>query len=89
MLISGAALEGCTTHSVAGHSVRDGAPQTGPSAFAPACVNGHLMILRGHSTEWKMCRSVERGSTCRSKQRGWPCIHTTGGEGCERFTHRA
>lgn len=35
MLISGAALEDCTTHSVAGHSVRDGAPQTGPSAFAP------------------------------------------------------
>lgn len=35
MLISGVALEDCTTHSVAGHSVRDGAPQTGPSAFAP------------------------------------------------------
>lgn len=35
MLISGAALEGCTTHSVTGHNVRDSAPQTGPSAFAP------------------------------------------------------
>lgn len=35
MLASGAALEGCTAHSVAGHGVRDGAPQTGLSAFAP------------------------------------------------------
>lgn len=35
MLTSGAVLEGCTTHSVAGHGVRDGAPQTGPSTFAP------------------------------------------------------
>lgn len=65
------------------------APPPLPLLLSPCQCEWTFNDLAGHSIEWKMCRSVERGSTCRSKQRAWLCIHTSGGEGCGGFTHQA